>query len=94
MEGLRRTYGIAEPVRRGMELKIVEGTEWRPRVLGSGAEKAGSVHRDVLMGRDAEVGWEDVFTGMFFLAFLFSKGAFRRTWKTWRIFLGSRIKPS
>ncbi|KAF2239928.1 UMP1-domain-containing protein [Viridothelium virens] len=61
MEGLRRTYGIAEPVRRGMEMKIVEGTEWRPRVMGG--EKAGGVHADVLRGRDCEVDWEDVFTG-------------------------------
>lgn len=66
MEGLRRSYGIAEPVRRGMELKIVEGTEWRPRVMGGG-ERAGTVHRDVLMGKDAEVEWEDVFTGEFIL---------------------------
>ncbi|KAI9713471.1 MAG: hypothetical protein M1820_000853 [Bogoriella megaspora] len=61
MEGLRRAYGIAEPVRRGMELKIVESTEWRPRVMGG--ERAGSVHADVLRGRDTEVEWEDVFTG-------------------------------
>ncbi|KAI9667945.1 MAG: hypothetical protein M1821_000765 [Bathelium mastoideum] len=63
MEGLRRTFGMAEPVRRGMELKIVEGTEWRPAVMGGAGERAGGVHRDVLMGRDAEVDWEDVFTG-------------------------------
>ena len=63
MEGLRRAYGIAEPVRRGMEMKIVESTEWRPRVMGG--ERAGSVHADVLSGRDAEIEWDDVFTGVF-----------------------------
>lgn len=34
MEGYRRTFGIAEPIRRGMELKIAREGEWRPAVLG------------------------------------------------------------
>ncbi|KAF2733150.1 proteasome maturation factor UMP1 [Polyplosphaeria fusca] len=59
MEMLRRQFGIAEPVKRGMELKITQGGEWRPAVLGG----ASGVHRDILEGRDCEVGWEDVFTG-------------------------------
>src|ERR1700678_1730714 len=36
MEGYRRTFGIAEPIRRGMELKITREGEWRPAVLGGG----------------------------------------------------------
>ncbi|MCJ1486310.1 hypothetical protein MMC06_006487, partial [Schaereria dolodes] len=59
MEGLRRTFGIAEPVRRGMELKIAREGEWRPSVLG----KSAGVSGDILAGRDMEVGWEDVFVG-------------------------------
>ena len=59
MESLRRTFGIAEPVRRGMELKIAGAGEWRPQVLGG----ASSVHSDILAGRDCEIGWEDVFVG-------------------------------
>ncbi|MCJ1257804.1 hypothetical protein MMC24_005630 [Lignoscripta atroalba] len=59
MEGLRRTFGIAEPVRRGMELKIAREGEWRPSVLGGSAGVSG----DVLAGRDTEIGWEDVFAG-------------------------------
>ena len=59
MNLLRRQFGIAEPVRRGMELAICRAGEWRPRCLGFGA----GVHEDVLAGRDCEVGWEDVFTG-------------------------------
>ena len=68
MESLRRAYGIAEPVRRGMELKIVRDTTFRPAVLGG--MKGGSVHEDILVlgGRDTELGWEDVFQGMFFAA--------------------------
>ncbi|KAH8895721.1 proteasome maturation factor UMP1 [Thozetella sp. PMI_491] len=61
MESLRRMYGMAEPIRRGMELKITRNGEWRPAALGGGA--AGSVHEDILRGKDESVTWEDVFTG-------------------------------
>ncbi|KAF2842336.1 proteasome maturation factor UMP1 [Patellaria atrata CBS 101060] len=59
MQTLRMQFGIAEPVRRGMELKITGMGEWKPATLGGSA----SVHRDVLEGRDCEIGWEDVFKG-------------------------------
>ena len=42
-----------------MELQITRRGEWRPRVLGG----TSGVHEDVLMGREAEVDWEDVFRG-------------------------------
>ncbi len=60
MTALRRTYGIAEPVRRGMELNIAKEGEWRPAVLGGSA----GVHGDVLAGRDVEITWEDIYRGM------------------------------
>lgn len=60
MESLRRTFGMAEPVRRGMELKMVRESEWRPMALGGGLP---SVHEDILRGKDTTVTWEDVFTG-------------------------------
>jgi proteasome maturation protein len=65
MEGLRRAYGIAEPVRRGMELKIVRDGTFRPAVLGG--MRGGNVHEDILCigGRDSEVQWEDIYQGMF-----------------------------
>lgn len=59
MEGLRRVYGLGEPIRRGMELKMAVEGEWMPRVLGGGCR----VHADILAGRDCEIGWEDVFHG-------------------------------
>ncbi|OJJ50816.1 hypothetical protein ASPZODRAFT_126764 [Penicilliopsis zonata CBS 506.65] len=61
MESLRRTYGIAEPVRRGMELKIVRDGTFRPMMLGN----AGNLHEDILVlgGREAELAWEDIYTG-------------------------------
>ncbi|KAL2066430.1 hypothetical protein VTL71DRAFT_2501 [Oculimacula yallundae] len=61
MEGLRRTFGIAEPIRRGMELKVVREGEWRPAVLGGGSERG--VHEDILRGMDCDCSWEDVFKG-------------------------------
>lgn len=61
MEMLRRQFGIAEPVRRGMELKIASAGEWRPAALGGSS----GVHKDILEGRDCEIGWEDVFKGKF-----------------------------
>ncbi|KIH92280.1 proteasome maturation protein [Sporothrix brasiliensis 5110] len=66
MEMLRRTYGVAEPVRRGMELKITRDGEWRPLALGSagpGSALLPSVHEDILLGRDTTVDWEDIYTG-------------------------------
>nr|POE71950.1 proteasome maturation factor ump1 [Quercus suber] len=59
MELLRRQFGIAEPVKRGMELAIVRAGEWTPAALGGGS----SVHADILAGRETEIGWEDVYAG-------------------------------
>lgn len=66
METLRRTYGMAEPIRRGMELKITRDGEWKPAALGGSggcAGGVGSVHEEILSGRDDTITWEDVFTG-------------------------------
>jgi len=60
METLRRTYGMAEPIRRQMELKITREGEWRPMALG---QQGASVHEEILAGRDEMITWEDVFTG-------------------------------
>ena len=60
MEGLRRAFGIAEPVKRAMELQICRAGEARPALLGPSA----ALSSDVLAGRDTEVGWQDVFKGM------------------------------
>jgi proteasome maturation protein len=60
METLRRAYGIAEPIRRGMELKITREGEWRPLALpGSGVP---GVHEEILAGKDDMITWEDVYT--------------------------------
>ena len=61
METLRRTYGLAEPVRRGMELSIVRRGEWKPAAMGSGGLP--SLHEEILRGKEDMISWEDVFTG-------------------------------
>ncbi|KAK3687219.1 proteasome maturation factor UMP1 [Podospora appendiculata] len=64
METLKRAYGMAEPIRRGMELKITRDGEWRPMALGgSGGNGMPSVHEDILAGRDDTIDWEDVYSG-------------------------------
>lgn len=84
MEGLRRAYGIAEPVRRGMELKIVRDGTFRPAVLGG--VRGGNVHEDILVigGRDSEVQWEDIYHGMLRFRFgwflMLSLDVFWLTW--------------
>ncbi|CEJ84798.1 Putative Proteasome maturation factor [[Torrubiella] hemipterigena] len=60
METLRRTFGMAEPIRRGMELKMVRDSEWRPLALGNGLP---SVHEEILRGREDIITWEDIYTG-------------------------------
>ncbi|KAI4094060.1 MAG: hypothetical protein LQ344_002506 [Seirophora lacunosa] len=60
MTTLRRNFGIGEPIRRGMELKIAREGEWRPMALGGSVGVSG----DILAGRDTEVQWEDVYRGM------------------------------
>ncbi|KIV80853.1 hypothetical protein PV11_08329 [Exophiala sideris] len=60
MNLLRRNFGIAEPLRRGMELKMVrEAESFRPSVLGT----ASGLHEDILTGRDDSMTWEDVYQG-------------------------------
>jgi len=89
MESLRRVYGIGEPVRRGMELRIAGMGEWRPQALGVSA----GVHTDILSGRDCEVGWEDVFVGES-LPFMLL-GELRVKVSTWLIyFCASRQRAS
>ncbi|KAK3398846.1 proteasome maturation factor UMP1-domain-containing protein [Sordaria brevicollis] len=67
METLRRTFGMAEPIRRQMELKIVREGEWKPMALGGGNLGAmggmGTVHEEILTGRDGDITWEDVYSG-------------------------------
>lgn len=59
LETYRRVYGAGEPIKRQMELNIVEATDFKPSVLGG----SDSMHRDILLGNDSTVDWEDVYRG-------------------------------
>lgn len=61
MEMYRRVFGLGEPIKRTMELEIVDATDFRPQVLGG----SGRMHRDILMNRDTRVDWDDVYKGGF-----------------------------
>ncbi|EDO18606.1 hypothetical protein Kpol_1048p37 [Vanderwaltozyma polyspora DSM 70294] len=57
LEQYRQIFGIAEPVKREMELKIVENTDFNPL-----SNNASSIHRDILLNKECDVDWEDVYT--------------------------------
>ena len=60
MQGLRRTYGMAEPVRREMELKDVRAGDAVGASFLRG--KSVSLGEDILEGKESELGgWEGVF---------------------------------
>lgn len=61
LEMYRRVFGAGEPIKRTMELNIIESTDFRPLVLGG----ADSMHKDILLNRDASVDWEDIYKGGF-----------------------------
>jgi len=57
MEGLRRLYGAAEPIRRGMEVRMC--ADYKPIQLGGPS----NLHKDILENRDCSIDWEDIYTG-------------------------------
>lgn len=56
MEQYRQIFGIAEPMKRTMELKIVQGTDFNPL-------NENHLHSDILKNKDCSVDWEDVYQG-------------------------------
>ncbi|KAI5815485.1 hypothetical protein BZA77DRAFT_76584 [Pyronema omphalodes] len=57
MEGLRRLYGAAEPIRREMEVMMC--ADYKPAQLGGPS----NLHKDILENRDCSIQWEDIYTG-------------------------------
>lgn len=51
---LRQVFGVAEPTRRAMELAIVENSD-------GGSMANSGLHRDILLNRECDIGWEDVY---------------------------------
>ena len=61
METYRRIFGAGAPIKRAMELEIVESSSFRPSLLGG----VDSMHKDILLNKDSCVDWEDVYPGGF-----------------------------
>ncbi|AMD19647.1 HCL504Cp [Eremothecium sinecaudum] len=54
-EQYKQIFGLAEPVKRLMELNIVEQTDFNP--IG----ESSNIHRDILLNKECSLDWEDVF---------------------------------
>lgn len=61
LEMYRRVYGAGEPIKRTMELSLLDATDFKPEILGG----SDSLHKDILLNREATVDWEDVYRGGF-----------------------------
>ncbi|CAI4271684.1 BAF_collapsed_G0003690.mRNA.1.CDS.1 [Saccharomyces cerevisiae] len=57
MEQYRQIFGIAEPMKRTMEMEIVNRTDFNPFSTN------GSIHRDILLNKECSIDWEDVYPG-------------------------------
>lgn len=56
MEQYRQIFGIAEPLKRTMELNIVEKTDFNPI-------NENHLHKDILRNKDCTIDWEDIYPG-------------------------------
>lgn len=54
LEQYRQIFGVAEPIKRVMELKIVEQSDFNPL-------NSTNIHRDILLNKDASIDWEDIY---------------------------------
>ncbi|CAR28919.1 hypothetical protein ZYGR_0U02780 [Zygosaccharomyces rouxii] len=54
LEQYRQIFGIAEPMKRVMDLKLVEQTDFNPL-------NQSNLHRDILLNKDSSIDWEDVY---------------------------------
>ncbi|KAK6200946.1 proteasome maturation factor UMP1 [Scheffersomyces amazonensis] len=61
LETYRRVFGAGEPIKRTMELQIIESTDFKPSLLGG----SDPLHKDILLNRDSSVTWEDIYKGGF-----------------------------
>ncbi|ODV97598.1 hypothetical protein PACTADRAFT_47487 [Pachysolen tannophilus NRRL Y-2460] len=59
MEQYRRIFGAGEPIKRKMDLSIVESTDFKPSVLGGSS----NIHKNILLNKDSTIDWEDIYDG-------------------------------
>lgn len=60
MQQYKQVFGVAEPLRREMELQIVQNSDFNPL---SSLTNGSSIHRDILLNKEASVDWEDIYPG-------------------------------
>ncbi|KAG5513859.1 hypothetical protein PMAC_000481 [Pneumocystis sp. 'macacae'] len=64
MQSLDRIFGISEPIRRKMELKILD-SGFRSLIFG----KPSNIHHDILNGNDSDIDIDEIFFGFDFIFF-------------------------
>jgi proteasome maturation protein len=62
MQTWRHANGIALPAWKGVHMEAIKIGEWQPALLGGSSSSTS----DVLAGKDTEITWEDVYSGMLF----------------------------
>ncbi|CCH59275.1 hypothetical protein TBLA_0B04380 [Henningerozyma blattae CBS 6284] len=60
MNQYRQIFGISEPMKKIMDLKLVENTHFNP--LNNNAQ---NIHKDILLNKDCSIDWEDIYTDGF-----------------------------
>ncbi|SCU87191.1 LAME_0D09120g1_1 [Lachancea meyersii CBS 8951] len=66
LQQYRQVFGLAEPMKREMELAIVQNSDFNPLSLGTASSSSNltsGLHQDILRNREASVDWEDVYPG-------------------------------
>lgn len=58
LESMRRLYGPGEPIRRTMEMKIVDQTDSLTPQIN---DTKFNIHHDILYNKEFNVDWEDVY---------------------------------
>ncbi|VEU23945.1 DEKNAAE105250 [Brettanomyces naardenensis] len=61
LETYRRMFGAADPIKREMELSIVQESDFKPQLFANSAITSPS--EDILLNRESTVGWEDIYNG-------------------------------
>lgn len=57
LEMYRRIFGAGEPIKRTMDLQIIEATDFTPLAVGGPS----NLHKDILLNKDTSVDWEDIY---------------------------------
>lgn len=54
LEQYKQIFGIAEPMKRVMELQLVEKSDFNPL-------NHSDLHKDILLNKEASIDWEDIY---------------------------------